>query len=153
MANLTVAVNDGGIGFPRAGQRLVRSWFHKSRRRTLSLTSATSRRMCRFWYANGLLQAAGTTWEPRVCTTRPSRVVDRHCRIHRMSNIYIAGNSVLPTAGADSTTFTLVALSLSLADHIAMQLRALDASASLPGLETSRAADARGSHLQGLRVT
>lgn len=59
-------------------------------------------------------------------------VVDRHCRIHGMSNMYIAGSSVFPTAGATGPTFTLVALSLRLADHIAMQLRGLDASASIP---------------------
>lgn len=79
----------------------------------------------------------GTT---RMHDSPKQGVVDRHCRIHGMSNMYIAGSSVFPTAGADSPTFTLVALSLRLADHIAMQLRAY----TNPGLETSRAADVRG---------
>jgi choline dehydrogenase-like flavoprotein len=57
-------------------------------------------------------------------------VVDRNCLIHGMSNMYVAGSSVFPTAGANFPTFTLVALSLRLADHIAMQLRVPDASIS-----------------------
>jgi hypothetical protein len=71
----------------------------------------------------------GTT---RMHDSPKQGVVDRHCRIHGMSNSYIAGSSVFPTAGANFPTFTLVALSLRLADHIAKQLRALDASASIP---------------------
>lgn len=71
----------------------------------------------------------GTT---RMHDSPKQGVVDRHCRIHGMSNMYIAGSSVFPTAGANSPTFALVALSLRLADHIAKQLRALDASAPPP---------------------
>lgn len=50
-------------------------------------------------------------------------VVDRDCRIHGMSNMYVAGSSVFPTAGANFPTFTLVALSLRLADHLAGRLQ------------------------------
>lgn len=50
-------------------------------------------------------------------------VVDPDSRIHGMSNMYVAGSSVFPTAGANFPTFTLVALSLRLADHLALRLR------------------------------
>jgi len=45
-------------------------------------------------------------------------VVDRHGRVHELGNLYIAGSSVFPTAGANFPTFTLVALALRLADHL-----------------------------------
>lgn len=54
-------------------------------------------------------------------------VVDRNCRIHGMTNMFVAGSSVFPTAGANFPTFTLVALALRLSDHIVAQLRAPDA--------------------------
>jgi len=50
-------------------------------------------------------------------------VVDRNCRVHGMSNFYIAGSSVFPTAGANFPTFTLVALALRLSDHLVGELR------------------------------
>jgi choline dehydrogenase-like flavoprotein len=67
------------------------------------------------------------TWH-HMGTTRmhdsPRRgVVDRECRVHGMANLYIAGSSVFPTAGANFPTFTLVALALRLADRIALNLR------------------------------
>jgi choline dehydrogenase-like flavoprotein len=45
-------------------------------------------------------------------------VVDRNCRVHGMSNLFVAGSSVFPTAGSGTPTLTLVALSLRLADHL-----------------------------------
>ena len=45
-------------------------------------------------------------------------VVDADCRVHGMSNLFIAGSSVFPTAGAANPTLTIVALALRLADHI-----------------------------------
>ncbi len=69
-------------------------------------------------------------------------VVDRDCRIHGMANMYVAGSSVFPTAGANFPTFTLVALSLRLADHIAKQLQVPDASTSmLPKVTPARAVE------------
>jgi choline dehydrogenase-like flavoprotein len=55
-------------------------------------------------------------------------VVDRNCRVHGMSNLYVAGSSVFPTAGANFPTITIVALSLRLADHIAACLDSPEAS-------------------------
>ena len=54
-------------------------------------------------------------------------VVDQHCRIHDISNMYVAGSSVFPTAGANFPTFTLVALALRLSDRIASELEPPDA--------------------------
>ena len=45
-------------------------------------------------------------------------VVDRNARVHGVDNLYIAGSSVFPTAGAANPTLTLVALTLRLADHL-----------------------------------
>jgi choline dehydrogenase-like flavoprotein len=45
-------------------------------------------------------------------------VVDRDCRVHGVSNLYVAGSSVFPTGGANFPTITLVALALRLSDHI-----------------------------------
>lgn len=47
-------------------------------------------------------------------------VVDRNCRVHGINNLYIAGSSVFPTAGTDFPTITIAALTLRLADHIAL---------------------------------
>lgn len=62
------------------------------------------------------------TWH-HMGTTRmdnsPSEgVVDSNCKVHGISNLYVAGSSVFPTAGANFPTFTLVALSLRLSDHL-----------------------------------
>jgi choline dehydrogenase-like flavoprotein len=50
-------------------------------------------------------------------------VVDRNCKLHGMTNLYVAGISVFPTAGANFPTITLAALAFRLSDHIAQQLR------------------------------
>jgi hypothetical protein len=52
-------------------------------------------------------------------------VVDRDCRVHDVANLYIAGSSVFPTAGANFPTITIAALSLRLAEHLKKQLRAV----------------------------
>lgn len=58
-----------------------------------------------------------------IGTTRmhvdPKRgVVDPDCRVHGVTNLYIAGSSVFPTSGYANPTFTIVALALRLADHL-----------------------------------
>lgn len=49
-------------------------------------------------------------------------VVDANCRLHEMSNLYIAGSSVFPTSGCVNPTLTIVALTLRLADHLKQNL-------------------------------
>ena len=45
-------------------------------------------------------------------------VVDANCRVHSLSNLYVAGSSVFPTSGAGTPTVTIVALAAKLADHL-----------------------------------
>ena len=58
-----------------------------------------------------------------MCTTRmaddPAHgVVDRDCRIHGTTNLFIGGSSVFGTAGHANPTYTIVQLALRLADHL-----------------------------------
>ncbi|HYD62487.1 MAG TPA: GMC family oxidoreductase [Noviherbaspirillum sp.] len=50
-------------------------------------------------------------------------VVDRNCRVHGMSNLYVAGSSVFPTAGANFPTITLAALAFRLSEHLVREVR------------------------------
>jgi len=45
-------------------------------------------------------------------------VVDRNCRVHGISNLFIAGSSVFPTGSAAAPTLTIVALAVRLADYV-----------------------------------
>lgn len=72
--------------------------------------------------AGGHLPAIFGNWH-QLGTTRmhpdPRRgVVDENCRVHEMSNLYIAGGSVFPTGGYANPSLSIVALSLRLADHL-----------------------------------
>ncbi len=49
-------------------------------------------------------------------------VVDRDSRVHGIDNLYLAGSSVFPTSGYANPTFTIVALALRLAGHLAARL-------------------------------
>jgi choline dehydrogenase-like flavoprotein len=60
-----------------------------------------------------------------------SGVVDRHCRVHGMQNLHIAGSSVFPTGGWAFPTFTIVALSLRLADQLRSALATCESSGAL----------------------
>jgi choline dehydrogenase-like flavoprotein len=57
----------------------------------------------------------GTT---RMSVSRNDGVVDANSRVHSVANLYIAGSSVFPTVGFANPTFTIVALTLRLADHL-----------------------------------
>ena len=57
----------------------------------------------------------GTT---RMHVSRREGVVDPHCRVHTLANLYVAGASVFPTSGAANPTLTLVAMALRLSDHL-----------------------------------
>ncbi len=58
-------------------------------------------------------------------------VVDANCKVHGLSNLYVAGSSVFPTAGANFPTITIAALTFRLAEHIAEELERPDARLSL----------------------
>lgn len=61
----------------------------------------------------------GTT---RMSDSPATGVVDRDCRVHGVPNLYVAGSSVFPTCGMANPTFTIVALALRMAEHIAARL-------------------------------
>jgi choline dehydrogenase-like flavoprotein len=49
-------------------------------------------------------------------------VVDPDCRVHGMTDLYIAGSSVFPTSGSQHPTLNLVMLTLRLAEHLTRRL-------------------------------
>lgn len=61
----------------------------------------------------------GTT---RMADDPRQGVVDRECKVHGIDNLYVAGSSVFPTGGWAFPTFTIVALSLRLAEHLRSRL-------------------------------
>lgn len=67
-------------------------------------------------------QALGGSYH-HIGTTRMScnpreGVVNEHCQVHGISNLYVAGSSVFPTGGLSNPTLTIVALAIRLADRI-----------------------------------
>lgn len=50
-------------------------------------------------------------------------VVDEHCRVHGIHNLYIASSSVFPTSGMANPTLTIVALALRIADKVKQHLQ------------------------------
>ncbi len=63
----------------------------------------------------GTWHHSGTT---RMNDSPKLGVVDRHCRMHGMSNLYVAGSSVFPTSGANFPTISIAAMTIRLADHL-----------------------------------
>jgi choline dehydrogenase-like flavoprotein len=55
----------------------------------------------------------------RMASSSHAGVVDTDCRTHDISNLFLAGSSVFPTAGQANPTLPAVALALRLADHLA----------------------------------
>lgn len=58
----------------------------------------------------------GTT---RMSSDPAQGVVDANLKVHSMDNLYVAGSSVFVTAGVSNPTFTIITLSIRLADHLA----------------------------------
>lgn len=54
----------------------------------------------------------------RMSSNPKTGVVDEHCRVHGLENLYVAGSAVFPTAGHANPTLTIVALALRLADRL-----------------------------------
>ena len=57
----------------------------------------------------------GTT---RMGADPATSVVTKDLRVHSVENLYVAGASVFPTSGCANPTFTIVALSIRLAEHL-----------------------------------
>ena len=70
---------------------------------------------------SGTAHHLGTT---RMSDDPHKGVVDRQCRVHGVDNLYVAGSSVFPTGGWAFPTFSIVALSLRLADHLQARMTA-----------------------------
>ncbi|MGW6124031.1 GMC oxidoreductase [Nocardia sp. NPDC055165] len=64
---------------------------------------------------------SGTT---RMSADPRHGVVDQHCRVHGVDNLYIAGSSVFPTNGHVNPTLTVIALAVRLADTLRAALAA-----------------------------
>lgn len=58
---------------------------------------------------------SGTT---RMSTSPRDGVVDEHCQVHGIGNLFVAGTSVFPTVGHANPTLTIVALAARLAHHL-----------------------------------
>ena len=50
-------------------------------------------------------------------------VVDANCKVHGIDNLFVAGSSCFPNGGAVNPTFSLVALSLRLSDHLKEEIK------------------------------
>jgi len=66
-------------------------------------------------FMSGGFHHMGTT---RMSDDAQKGVVDKNCKLHNINNLYVAGSSCFTTGGAANPTFTLIALSLRLSDHL-----------------------------------
>ncbi len=81
------------------------------------------------WQANDsdMLNTLGGGWH-HMGTTKmhddPKQgVVDANCKVHGLSNLFVAGSGCCTTAGAPNPTLNLVALSLRLSDHLMDEIK------------------------------
>jgi choline dehydrogenase-like flavoprotein len=74
-----------------------------------------------FEAVNGGWHQMGTT---RMARDAKTGVVDEHCRVHGVANLFVAGSSVFPSCGFANPTFTILQLALRLADHLRARLAA-----------------------------
>ena len=79
--------------------------------------SATSLWEARIVHAMRVSMAVDVILDP-VSADPKHGVVDADCRVHGMSNLFIAGSSPFPTGSTVNPTLTLVALALRLSDHL-----------------------------------
>lgn len=64
----------------------------------------------------------GTT---RMADSPEHGVVDAHCRVHGVKNLFIGSSSVFPTSGFSNPTLTIIALCLRIADELKRRLNSL----------------------------
>ena len=67
------------------------------------------------WFPIGHYHHIGTT---RMDNDPNKGVVDANGRVHGVSNLFMAGSSVFPTAGSGTVTLMIVVLATRLADHV-----------------------------------
>ena len=72
----------------------------------------------------------GTT---RMSALPEDGVVDVDLRVHGVDNLYVAGSSVFPSTGISNPTFTIITLSIRLADHLAALFGKTAAASHQPG--------------------
>lgn len=71
-------------------------------------------------YVSGCWHHIGTT---RMSENPKNGVVDADCKLHSVNNLYIAGSSCFTTGGCVNPTYTVVALSLRLSDHLKKKMQ------------------------------
>jgi choline dehydrogenase-like flavoprotein len=71
-------------------------------------------------YVSGCWHHIGTT---RMSENPKNGVVDADCKLHSVNNLYIAGSSCFTTGGCVNPTYTVVALSLRLSDHLKKKIK------------------------------
>lgn len=67
---------------------------------------------------SGLVDGGHHIGTTRMAADPSAGVVDADCRVHGIENLFVAGSSVFPTGGFSNPTFTILALSLRLADRL-----------------------------------
>ena len=58
----------------------------------------------------------------RIGSKSSNSVVDKNLMVHDVDNLFIAGSSVFASAGYTNPTFTIVQLSIRLAEHLSKKL-------------------------------
>ena len=69
-----------------------------------------------------LPDVAHPTGTTRMSVTPAAGEGDRHCAVHGVAGLYIAGSSIFPTSGHANPTQMIVALAIRLADHLKREL-------------------------------
>ena len=115
-------------------RRALVEWKHPAHEKAQALRAITylaeqlaTRNVARLKWPEELHDRVDATWGHHIGATRMTRdpkrgVVDPNCRVHGMDNLHLAGASTFTTGGAANPTFTIVALALRLADHLAARV-------------------------------
>lgn len=80
------------------------------------------------WSEHPELTTPGGAFHPsggtRMSHSARDGATDADCKVHGVSNLYVAGSSLFPTAGYANPTLTLIALAIRLGDRLAGELTA-----------------------------
>ena len=69
-----------------------------------------------------IIDMAHTLGTTRMSVDPKTGVVDRHCQVHGVDGLYVAGGSVFPTSGHANPTLMILALAIRLSDVIKARL-------------------------------